>query len=177
MPLDEHSAQIEHIGSPIIRAHAQRIGSLVHAAKIVEILVNKLNELEGAGLAAPQIGLPYRVFVLQVRKTDMFPEREESPLYTMINPEIEILSTEELMDYEGCFSVPGYAGLVPRYKSLKATWSDPDGNERKEIFEGYRARVIQHELDHLNGMVYLDRMKDMLSFSTRENYMRYIREV
>jgi peptide deformylase len=82
------------------------------------------------------------------------------------------LSTEELREYEGCFSVPGYVGLVPRYKKLQVSWTEPDGASRVEMLEGYIARVIQHELDHLNGMLYLDRMPDMATFSTRENYMR-----
>jgi peptide deformylase len=69
--------------------------------------------------------------------------------------------------------VPGYVGLVPRYEKLKATWTEPDGSEKEEIFEGYIARVLQHEMDHLNGMVYLDRMTDMRELCTRENYMRW----
>jgi peptide deformylase len=167
------SCNIEHIGSPIIRAHSRRVATAAQGAPICEKLISCLRELKGAGLAAPQIGLPYRVFVAEVRKTEMFPHREESPLYTMINPEFEILSTTELMDYEGCFSVPGYVGLVPRYEKLKATWTEPDGSEKEEIFEGYIARVLQHEMDHLNGMVYLDRMTDMRELCTRENYMRW----
>jgi peptide deformylase len=170
--MSDKAVEIEHVGSPIIRSHSQRIQSQDQAARICEILTEKLRELQGAGLAAPQIGLPYRVFVAEVRKTEMFPDREESRLYKMINPEIEILSTELLTDYEGCFSVPGYVGLVPRFKKLKASWTEADGTSRTEILEGYIARVIQHELDHLNGMLYLDRMPDMATLSTRENYMK-----
>lgn len=166
------SARLVHIGDPIIRTRAQPMQSQMQGAKICRILCDKMREIQGAGLAAPQIGLPYRVFVFEVRKTDLFPDREESPLYTMINPELEILSEEQLEDHEGCFSVPGYLGIVPRYSKLKASWTDPDGSAREEIFEGYRARVIQHEMDHLNGIVYLDRMPDMSTFTTRENYLK-----
>lgn len=169
---NDHLVEIMHIGSPIIRSHSRRIESLEQAVKICDIMIEKLHELKGAGLAAPQIGLPYRIFIAQVTKTEMFPDREETPLYTMINPEIEILSTEEILDHEGCFSVPGYVGLVPRFKKLKASWTEPDGQKREQVFEGYLARVLQHEMDHLNGMVYLDRMPDMSTLSTRENFMR-----
>lgn len=166
------TCKIEHLGSPIIRSHSRPVANVAEGARICDRLVTYLRELKGAGLAAPQVGLPYRVFVAEVRKTEMFPDREESPLYTMINPEFQILSTNELIDYEGCFSVPGYVGIVPRFEKLKASWVEPDGTEKEEIFEGYIARVLQHEMDHLNGLVYLDRMTDMHSFSTRENYMR-----
>lgn len=171
MSLESAPIEIMHIGSAIIRAHSQRVGSIAHGAKICELLERKLNELKGAGLAAPQIGLPYRVFIAQVRKTEMFPDREESPLFTLINPEMEIISTEELIDYEGCFSVPGFVGIVPRFQKIKLSWTQPDGTVMVQLFENYLARVMQHEMDHLNGMVYLDRMPDMRSLSTRENYM------
>jgi peptide deformylase len=172
MSLEDTPIELMHIGSPIIRAHAQRIGSIPMGKHVCQLLTRKLDELQGAGLAAPQIGLPYRIFVAEVRKTDMFPDREESPLYTMINPEFEFLSTDELIDYEGCFSVPGFVGLVPRFKKLRASWTEPDGTNKEQIFEGYIARVLQHEMDHLNGLVYLDRMPDMTTLSTRENYMK-----
>ena len=167
------SPRLVHIGDPIIRARSSQVRNIIEGAKICRVLTDKLREINGAGLAAPQIGLPYRVFVFEVRKTEMFPDREESPLYTMINPEFDVLSDDTLDDYEGCFSVPGYLGIVPRYSKLRARWTDPDESQREEVFEGYIARVLQHEMDHLNGMVYLDRMPDMSSLCTRENYMRF----
>lgn len=171
MLIDDDEIEIFHIGSPIIRAHSQRV-SAAQGAKACETLTQKLRALQGAGLAAPQIGLPYRVFVVEVHKNEMFPERPSSPLYTVINPSVEFIGSEEDIDYEGCFSVPGYVGIVPRYRKLKLNWTDPDGTDREEIFEDYLARVVQHEFDHLNGLLYIDRMTDMKSFCTRENYMR-----
>lgn len=169
---DSSEVRVLHLGAPVIRSHSRRVTSITQGARLCEALTANLRTLRGAGLAAPQIGLPYRVFVAEIRKTEMFPDREESPLYTMINPEFEILSQEELPDYEACFSVPGYIGVVPRFRMLRANWTDPDGSSRSEIFEGYIARVLQHEMDHLNGMVYLDRMTDMTTLSTQDNYLR-----
>lgn len=166
------SPQLVHIGDPIIRCVARPVRSVVEGEKICRVLYDKLVEIKGAGLAAPQIGLPYRAFVFEVRKTELFPDREESPLYMMINPELEILDEAPLEDYEGCFSVPQFVGLVPRATALRARWTNPDGSQKEQVFEGYQARVIQHELDHLNGVVYLDRMPDMSTLSTRSNYMR-----
>ncbi len=172
MSSEEPVVGICHVGSPSIRAMSKPIKSQAQAAKICQILTSKLRELKGAGLAAPQIGLPYRIFVIEVKKTDLFPEREETPLYTVINPTIEFLTSKEVYDFEGCFSVPGYVGHVPRAWSLHMKWTDQDGVEHSQDFEGYLARVIQHEFDHLNGLVYLDRMQDMKTFITREHYMQ-----
>ncbi|MBX9567377.1 MAG: peptide deformylase [Candidatus Obscuribacterales bacterium] len=166
------SPRLVHIGDPIIRSISRPIQSIMQAAKICRVLTEKLWEIQGAGLAAPQIGVPYRIFVFEVRKTELFPDREESPLYTMINPELEILDESTVVNYEGCFSVPGYLGLVPRARALRVKWTDPDESLREEVFEDYRARVIQHEMDHLNGVVYIDRMPDMSTFTTRENYLK-----
>lgn len=166
------SRRLIHIGDPIIRSVSRPINSIVQAAKICRVLADKLWEIQGAGLAAPQIGVPYRVFVFQVRKTELFPDREESALYTMINPELEIVDEAPVVDYEGCFSVPGFLGLVPRARAVRVRWTDPDESKREEVFEDYRARVIQHETDHLNGVVYVDRMPDMSTFTTRENYLK-----
>lgn len=169
---EEQIVEVCHVGSPTIRALSKPIKSQTQASRICKILTEKLRELKGAGLAAPQIGLPYRVFVVEVKKTDLFPERVETPLYTVINPTVEFLSEKEFYDFEGCFSVPGYVGHVPRFWSLKMKWTDQDGVEHDEVFEGYLARVIQHEFDHLNGLVYLDRMNDMKTFITREHYLQ-----
>lgn len=171
MPEDEKH-EIMHIGSAIIRARCKPAPSFKQGALICNMLTEKLRELQGAGLAAPQMGIPYRVFVVEVRKTLMFPDREESPLFEVINPRLEYLSREETTEFEGCFSVPGYVGQVPRARKVRVDWTSADGSKRSEVFEDYLARVFQHEMDHLNGCVYLDRMPDMSTLSTRENYMR-----
>ena len=169
---EDNKHEIMHVGSPIIRTRSKPAANHKQGAVICEMLTEKLRELQGAGLAAPQMGIPYRVFVVEVRKTLMFPDREESPLYEVINPKLEYLSKDELIEFEGCFSVPGYVGQVPRARKVKLYWTSPEGSKRSEVFEGYLARVFQHEFDHLNGCLYLDRMPDMSSLSTRENYMR-----
>lgn len=172
MSLENMPLEIMHLGCSIIRASSEPVSDIAEGAEICGLLARKLDELQGAGLAAPQIGLPYRVFVVQVRKTEMFPDRDESPLFAMINPEIEILSDEQCLDFEGCFSVPGYVGIVPRFKKLRVRWLEPSGDKQEQVFEDYLARVIQHEMDHLDGRVYLDRMQDMTTLCTRENFMK-----
>lgn len=136
-------------------------------------MVEFLRKIAGAGLAAPQLGINLPIVVIEVRKTDLFPDRPESPLYVMINPKILKYSKKKLVDHEGCFSVPGMIGKVKRSESVELEYQDLDGNKHKEKFSGYIARVIQHEVDHLNGLEYLQRMDSMTDLMTVENWKKF----
>ena len=168
---DPDDIAIQHVGSSIIRSVSQPAQDMNQARSVVDRLVIKLRQLKGAGLAAPQIGVPLRIHIIEVQKNELFPNRPEVPLIVMINPEVIIPPCSQVTEWEGCFSVPGYAGRVPRHETVHAKWLDYDGNTCEETFHGYPARVVQHEFDHLNGAVYLDRMPDMLTLATTENYM------
>jgi peptide deformylase len=178
-PADQGSAEgaahpeLVTIGTPMLRQPTERITDFDNARELCDRLVFLLGEINGAGLAANQIGVWQRAMVFQVRKTELHPDRPETPLYVMINPDILEMSEETVDAWEGCFSVPGYMGLVPRACRLKCRWDSIDGQEHVEEFEGWAARVIQHECDHLDGKVYIDRMKSMLNFSTQPNYREF----
>lgn len=167
---------IVHIGAPILRQRAKRVTDFVAIQEIVDRMIDHLNELQAAGLAANQIGLDLDIFVAQVRKTDLFPDREESPLTVMLNVEIVGRSEEMITFWEGCLSIPGFLGEVPRHQWLDIKYQTRDGGHRQERISGYLARVIQHETDHLLGKFYLDRMPDMSSFMTREHFIRTVTE-
>jgi peptide deformylase len=139
-------------------------------------MVTLLRELKGAGLAAPQVGWPAAAVVVEVRKTAVFPDRPESPLSVMVNPSIEVSSDVIEEDWEGCFSVPGLMGRVPRHQSVQVTYLDENGGQREQRFSGYVARVVQHELDHLTGTIFLDRMTSMASITTVANWLRFHRQ-
>ncbi|HEV3156525.1 MAG TPA: peptide deformylase [Candidatus Baltobacteraceae bacterium] len=164
------------VGNPMLRQYATVIGDIGAGKRLADRMALLLRELKGAGLAAPQIGFSERVIVVEVRKTDVFPDRQESPLYAMINPSITEASEEVEEGWEGCFSVPGLMGQVSRHKSITVRYVSLDGFEHREIFNGYVARVIQHECDHLIGAIFLDRMKSMQSITTVANYMCSISE-
>lgn len=169
--IDPEDIPVMHVGSSIIRSTARTAEDMDEARAVVDKLIVKLRQLRGAGLAAPQIGVPLRIHIIEVQKNELFPNRPEVPLIVMINPEVTFPPCNKLTEWEGCFSVPGYAGRVPRHETAHAKWLDYDGNACEETFHGYPARVVQHEFDHLNGAVYLDRMPDMLTLATTENYM------
>ena len=162
--------KIVTIGAPSLRMGSSLVLDFELAGAHCQKLINLLRELKGAGLAAPQVGINERIIVVEIKKTELFPDRLESPLYVMINPQILEFSEELEEGWEGCFSVPGLVGLVPRAKEIKVKYQSEDGLEKIEIFKDYLARVIQHEYDHLDGCIYLDRMTKIDALSTLDNY-------
>lgn len=122
----------------------------------------------GAGLAAPQIGENVRVVIFEVDDNSRYPNRERIPFTVLINPELTPVSTEQVDDWEGCLSVPGMRGLVPRYPKLRYTGYDQFGSRIDRTVDGFHARVVQHEVDHLDGVLYPMRIKDMTKFGYTE---------
>lgn len=163
------------IGDPRLKAETQAIGDVHDAADLIARMVDRLRELNGAGLAAPQIGASVKVVVVEVRKTDVFPDRPTSPLLQMINPVIVEQSGTINIGWEGCFSVPGFMGLVPRAETITVEYITSDGVDVTAQYSGYVARVIQHEIDHLNGVEFVDRMTSMESLTTVTNYLEFHR--
>lgn len=168
--------EIVTVGDPLLRAPVEPVESVDAVRDRVDGLVTLLRELKGAGLAAPQVGWSAAAAVVEVRKTEAFPDRPESPLYVLLNPRIVESGGDGLVDdWEGCFSVPGLMGRVPRSEWVTVSFVDRDGAEVTETFTGYVARVVQHELDHLEGKIFLDRMTSMESLSTIANWQRFER--
>ena len=122
----------------------------------------------GAGLAAPQIGENVRVVIFEVDDNPRYPNREHIPFTVLINPELTPISTQQENDWEGCLSVPGLRGLVPRFPAIRYTGYDPFGKRIDRSVDGFHARVVQHETDHLDGVLYPMRMKDMTQFGYTE---------
>jgi peptide deformylase len=164
------------IGDPRLKAPTTTV-EVAEVADLLETMVARLRSLNGAGLAAPQIGASVKAVVIEVRKTDVFPDRPETGLIQMINPVIVEHSDETVLDWEGCFSVPGYMGLVPRAERLTVRYATENGEEVTQEFTGYAARVVQHETDHLDAVEFVDRMTDMTSLTTVQNYLDHHRSV
>lgn len=163
------------IGDPALKRPVQPIIDFGSSAELFEHMVARLRQLNGAGLAAPQIGHSVAVIVVEVRRTDVFPDRPTSPLILMANPKIIEQSEETEQGWEGCFSVPGMMGLVSRYSRIRVRFQTPDGNDNEESYSGYLARVIQHEIDHLAAVEFIDHMETMESLTTVHNYLQFHR--
>ena len=129
--------------------------------------------LDGVGLAAPQIGIGLRIVIFGFRESPRYPDADSVPYTVLINPVLAPLSDETEDSWEGCLSVPGMRGLVPRWRSLRYTGVDQFGKPVERSVEGFHARVVQHECDHLDGILYPMRMTDMTSLSFVEELRRF----
>jgi len=136
-----------------------------------ELLVDMrdtMAQLNGAGLAAPQIGVALRVVIFGVTENPRYPDIEPVPDTVLINPVLTPLSGEEEEGWEGCLSVPGMRGWVPRFKKLRYAGYDERGRRFQREVEGFHARVVQHEVDHLDGVLYPMRIRDFTKFGFNE---------
>ena len=128
---------------------------------LVADLDDTMRAMHGAGLAAPQIGVPLRVVLFEVNANPRYPHVEPVPYTVLINPELTPLGDETEDGWEGCLSVPGLRGLVPRYRSLRYRGYDVDGQRVDRTVQGFHARVVQHEVDHLDGILFPMRLRDL----------------
>lgn len=133
-----------------------------------------MNALGGVGIAAPQIGIPYQIILFGFERNERYPEALPIEFTILINPKIEILSDAMIDGWEGCLSVPGLRGLVPRYAKIQYTGYDEKGARIKREAEDFHARVIQHECDHLNGILYPQRIKDLRYFGFEDELANMI---
>jgi len=123
-----------------------------------------MRALNGAGLAAPQIAVGLRIVIFGISENPRYPDVEEVPETVLINPEISIIGTNRESAWEGCLSVPYMRGLVPRYTSIRYRGYDPQGQLIECEAHGFHARVVQHEVDHLDGILYPFRIENMKDF-------------
>ena len=135
---------------------------------LVADLMDTMRAEHGAGLAAPQIGIGLRVVVFGFDTNSRYPEAEAVPQTVLINPRIEAMSEAKDEAWEGCLSVPGLRGVVPRYSHIRYSGFDQHGTAINREAHGFHARVVQHECDHLDGILYPQRMSDMKQFGFTE---------
>lgn len=131
---------------------------------IIEDMIDTMKENDGAGLAAPQIGLGMQLVIFGFDSNERYPEADQVPFTVLINPEITPIGDEEEDGWEGCLSVPGLMGVVPRFKKIRYQGKDQHGNEIDREVDGFHARVVQHECDHLIGKLYPMRIRDFSQF-------------
>jgi len=133
-------------------------------AELLADMRDTMHDADGAGLAAPQIGVPLRVVIFGVEANPRYPDAEAVPYTELVNPVLTPLGDEEEDGWEGCLSVPGFRGVVPRFTRLRYEGFDPQGTPIRREVDGFHARVVQHETDHLDGILYPQRIRDMRKF-------------
>lgn len=157
------------MGHPVLRERAKAVEDFgPELASLLQDMKDTMAAKNGAGLAAPQIGVSRRVVIFGVQKNPRYPDAEEVPFTVLVNPKITMLTREIEEGWEGCLSVPGMRGVVPRYTRLKYSGLDEKGQPFEREAEGFHARVVQHEVDHLDGILYPMRMTDMSRFGFNE---------
>jgi peptide deformylase len=143
---------------PVIAFDTQELHSLI------EDMQDTMRAMNGAGIAAPQIGVSLQVVIFGVSQNPRYPDAEQVPFTVLINPALTFIGDEIEEDWEGCLSVPGLRGIVPRYVRLHYKGFDQYGNVIDRLVSGFHARVVQHECDHLNGILYPMRITDLSQF-------------
>lgn len=132
--------------------------------ELVGDMIDTMTAANGAGLAAAQIGVPQRVMIFGFESNSRYPEAEPVPFTILVNPEFTIVGDDKIGGWEGCLSVPGMRGFVRRYARIRYRGFDPQGKSIEREADGFHARVFQHELDHLDGVLYPDILDDPLKF-------------
>lgn len=165
------------MGNPILREIAREITlpeiKSEFFTQLLQGLKDSMHHYGGIGIAAPQIGVPVQVAIIELQGVNRYGQQTDLPLTTFVNPKIEYLTEEEQGFWEGCLSVPGLRGFVERPKKVRVTFLNEEGIQKQIEAEGFLATVLQHELDHLQGILYIDRIKDPKLLSFQEEFETY----
>ena len=177
--------KIRAVGEPVLRARAKAMRPeevlLPSTRELIAAMRETLRDAPGVGLAAPQVGLPLQLAVIEDREEymkdigrEVLAERERKPVafHVLINPVLTLESPPEVEFFEGCLSLPGFVALVPRARKVKVECLDEHGKAKVIRASGWYARILQHEIDHLGGALYVDRM-DTTSLSSVDNFTRH----
>jgi peptide deformylase len=158
--------EIVRMGDPRLLQRARPVTGFGSAElqNLIADMLETMRHYKGVGIAAPQIGVDLQVVLFGVEHSDRYPEAESVPLTALCNPELEFLDKELEEGWEGCLSVPGLRGVVPRYRKLRYRGQGASGETIARVATGFHARVVQHECDHLWGMLYPMRMHDFTRF-------------
>jgi len=153
------------MGEPLLRQVAAPVTRFdAELAALLADMDDTMRSLNGAGLAAPQIGVSLRVVIFELKDNPRYPHLTPVPYTVLVNPELTPLGDEQDEGWEGCLSVPGMRGLVPRHRRLRYRGCDARGLPIDRTVEGFHARVVQHEVDHLDGILYPQRVRDLRNF-------------
>jgi peptide deformylase len=166
--------EIAQLGANVLRLKAQVIADSLsdETRQLIATLQDTLATTQGVGIAAPQIGVSKRVIIIASRPTPRYPSAPLMEPTVMINPAFQIVSDIQEKDWEGCLSIPGIRALVPRYIEIGINYTDQQGGFVETRLEGFVARVFQHEFDHLEGAVYLDRVEDNRDIFAESEYFK-----
>jgi len=161
--------KVARLGHPVLRQRAEPVDPAAlrspDVQRFIDDMIETMREYDGAGLAANQVHALRRIAVLEVQANPRYPDAPDIPLMVLVNPVVTPLTTETEPGWEGCLSVPDMRGVVERFTAVRLECLDRQGTPIDLVAKDFFARVIQHETDHLDGLVYLDRMRDLSTLS------------
>lgn len=168
--------EITELGNPVLWERAREVGDVSDPdiQTLIDDLIETAYHANGVGIAAPQVGRAERIFIISSHPNARYPDAPEIEPTAIINPEIISKSGETVKDWEGCLSIPGIRGLVPRATTLRARYLTRDGKNEEAEFSDFIARVFQHELDHLDGVLFLDRIESTRDVFTEREYVKLL---
>jgi peptide deformylase len=169
--------QIAQLGQPVLRQVAGRIADPADPAvqALIDDMLVTVAEADGVGIAAPQVFAPLSLFIVASRPNPRYPNAPAMEPTAMLNPELLWSSDAMEKGWEGCLSIPGLRGLVPRHRRIGVRYLSRGGELREEEYEGFLARVFQHEFDHVQGVVFLDRVESTRDLITEKEYQRSLK--
>ena len=170
------TVKIAQLGDSVLRQRAKPVADPCgrQISKLINNLVDTAKFKQGVGIAAPQISQSVRLFIITSHPSDRYPHAPTMPPTAMINPRILNRSAEITKDWEGCLSVPDVRGLVPRHQTIEVEYTTKEGEIKQEVLTDFIARIFQHELDHLDGIVFTDRIKDEADLYTEAEYRQIV---
>ncbi len=165
---------ITQLGNPVLRKAASPVKNMPPKSlrALVKSMIQTMRKARGVGIAAPQIGKSLRLFIVAPEPSVRYPKAPHIQPVAMMNPVLVRHSKKRVTDWEGCLSIPGLRGRVPRYQSIEIEFSDLEGRRMQGKLDGFVARIFQHEFDHINGMLYVDRVEDSRTFMTESEYRK-----
>lgn len=167
---------IAQLGNAVLRKKAAEVDIENILDDEIQQLIGKMmltvSEAGGVGIAAPQIHHSLRIFIMCSKPNARYPDAPLMQPTAIINPEILSYSKEKIKDWEGCLSVPSMRGLVPRYNQITVGYFDQQGNKKQKELTGFLARIFQHELDHLNGLTFIDQLDSTIDLISEEEWYR-----
>jgi len=170
------ASEIAQLGNPVLRQYAEAVVD-VQASEIRDIIATMQSSLaatSGVGIAAPQIGIAKQIIIIASRPTPRYPLAPLMEPTVMINPDFDVLTDSREKDWEGCLSIPGIRALVPRYRDIRVHYTDPCGALVDMQLSGFVARIFQHEVDHLEGKTYLDRVENNVDIVAESEFFKLI---
>ncbi|MBI2890513.1 MAG: peptide deformylase [Nitrospirae bacterium] len=170
--------KVARMGHPVLRRLSEPVPmeaiSGPEIQTLIDDMVETMREYDGAGLAAPQVHRPLQIVVIEVRRNPRYPSAPDIPLHVFINPTVTPDGGDMEEDFEGCLSLPDLRGRVPRHSKVRVRSFNRAGERQDFEAEGFLARAVQHECDHLQGILFVDRMRDMTTLTYLREYARHV---